>query len=79
MNPMFKAMQPKKKRPVDPNAPPRPNLLSHDKTLRETKTTIEQLQQENQELRVRLSNLESKVRAQSDYMSMLHQYISRKK
>ena len=26
----------KKKRPVDPNAPPRPNLLSQDKKLRET-------------------------------------------
>ena len=29
---MFKQ---KKKRAVDPNAPPRPNLLSHDKKLRE--------------------------------------------
>lgn len=26
----------KKKRAVDPNAPPRPNLMSHDKKLRET-------------------------------------------
>lgn len=34
MNPnMFKQ---KKKRAVDPNAPPRPNLLSQDKKLRET-------------------------------------------
>ena len=30
---MFKQ---KKKREVDPNAPPRPNLLSQDKKLRET-------------------------------------------
>jgi hypothetical protein len=28
--------KPKKKRIVDPNAPPRPNLLSQDKKLRET-------------------------------------------
>jgi sugar-specific transcriptional regulator TrmB len=28
--------KPKKKRAVDPNAPPRPNLLSQDKKLRET-------------------------------------------
>lgn len=27
----------KKKRAVDPNAPPRPNLMSHDKTIREQK------------------------------------------
>jgi len=34
LNPnMFKQ---KKKRAVDPNAPPRPNLLSQDKKLRET-------------------------------------------
>ena len=46
MSGIFKAMQNKKKRPVDPNAPPRPNLMSHDKTIRETKTTIEQLQQD---------------------------------
>ena len=79
MNPMFKAMQPKKKRPVDPNAPPRPNLMSHDKVIRDQKSTIEQLQQDNQELRTRLNNLESKVRAQGDYMNTLHQYVTRRK
>ena len=35
MNPLFKAMQPKKKRPVDPNAPPRPNLMTHDVKIRQ--------------------------------------------
>lgn len=38
---MFKA---KKKRAVDPNAPPRPNLMSHDKTIREQKDVILDLQ-----------------------------------
>lgn len=37
----FKA---KKKRVVDPNAPPRPNLLSQDKKLRETTQAFEILQ-----------------------------------
>lgn len=36
----FKA---KKKRAVDPNAPPRPNLLSHDKKLREQTDAFERL------------------------------------
>ena len=34
----------KKKRAVDPNAPPRPNLMSHDKTIREGQQAFEQLE-----------------------------------
>jgi DNA-binding transcriptional regulator GbsR (MarR family) len=34
----------KKKREVDPNAPPRPNLLSHDKTIREGQQAFTQLE-----------------------------------
>jgi predicted RNase H-like nuclease (RuvC/YqgF family) len=37
---MFKQ---KKKRAVDPNAPPRPNLLSQDKKLREQTEAVERL------------------------------------
>ena len=44
MSDMYKI---KKKRAVDPNAPPRPNLLSHEKVLKDTKVTLEQLQQQN--------------------------------
>ena len=38
---MFKQ---KKKRAVDPNAPPRPNLLSQDKKLREQQAEFARLQ-----------------------------------
>lgn len=34
----------KKKRAVNPDAPPRPNLMSHDKKIRETDQTIASLQ-----------------------------------
>ena len=34
----------KKKRAVDPNAPPRPNLMSHDKTIREGQVAFTQLE-----------------------------------
>ena len=78
MNPMFKAMQPKKKRPVDPDAPPRPNLMSHDKVLRDQKVTLEQLQAENQQLKHRLEALESKLLNQTNYLNSLHQYIHSK-
>lgn len=33
----------KKKRAVDPNAPPRPNLMSHDKKLREQTEAVDRL------------------------------------
>jgi len=71
-------MQPKKKRPVDPNAPPRPNLLSHEKVLKDTKLTLEQLQAENQQLRSRLDALESKLLSQTNYLNTLHQYVHTK-
>ena len=77
VSPLFKAMQPKKKRPVDPNAPPRPNLLSHEKVLKDTKLTLEQLQQENQQLKRRMEDLESKMRNQTNYLSYLHSVISK--
>jgi hypothetical protein len=34
----------KKKRAVDPDAPPRPNLMSHDKVIREQKDVINALE-----------------------------------
>ena len=40
----------KRKRALDPNAPPRPNLLSHEKTLKDTKSVIERQQQQIQML-----------------------------
>jgi predicted RNase H-like nuclease (RuvC/YqgF family) len=78
MSAIFKAMRQKKKRAVDPNAPPRPNLLSHEKVLKDTKLTLEQLQQENQQLRSRLEALESKILTQTNYLNTLHQYVHSK-
>jgi predicted RNase H-like nuclease (RuvC/YqgF family) len=66
----------KKKRPVDPNAPPRPNLLSHEKVLKDNKVTMDQLQSENQNLNRRVRDLEAKMSNQSAYLSELHRYIS---
>jgi hypothetical protein len=69
----------KKKRPVDPNAPPRPNLLSHEKVLKDTRVTLEILQFQNQQLSNRIDALESKLIAQTQYLNALHQSIQRKK
>lgn len=54
----------KKKRAIDPNAPPRPNLLSQDKKLRESQTIIEDLQ-------IRLRKQAEEIAAlKSNYVNM---------
>jgi predicted RNase H-like nuclease (RuvC/YqgF family) len=75
---MFDMYKSKKKRAVDPNAPPRPNLFSHEKKLKETTSSLEELQQENRLLKMRLEALESKMVTQTQYLNHLHQVISSK-
>lgn len=77
MSDIFKAMKAKKKRAVDPNAPPRPNLMTHDVKLRTAEQTIQDQAHTIAVLQNRLDALERKVRAQTDYLSQLHQRISR--
>lgn len=49
----------KKKRAVDPAAPPRPNLLSHDKTIREQNDIINRLQMQVQQQAEQIQQLKS--------------------
>lgn len=79
MNPaMLKTMKAKKKREVDPNAPPRPNLMSHDKVIRDQKATVEQMAQKLKYLERRLNDTESKLRHQTQYLSQLHSTLQAK-
>jgi predicted RNase H-like nuclease (RuvC/YqgF family) len=78
MSDIFKAMKAKKKRAVDPNAPPRPNLMTHEVKLRSAQETIDTQAQQLQSLQLRIERLERKLGAQSDYLSQLHQRIARK-
>lgn len=78
MNPLFKAMQPKKKRPVDPNAPPRPNLLSHEKTLKDVKLAADAQADMVIQLQRKVAELETKLAHQSNYLNSLHQYVMSK-
>jgi hypothetical protein len=54
----------KKKREVDPNAPPRPNLMSHDKTIREGQAAFTRLED-----RVR-DQAEEIARLKTDYANL---------
>ena len=72
MNPaMLKTMKAKKKRPVDPNAPPRPNLLSQDKKLRDQEQTVQNLHKEVSYLKDKLSSIEIKLRTQDNLVSQM--------
>jgi phage shock protein A len=69
---MLKAMKAKVKRPVDPNAPPRPNLLSQDKEIRGMKSTNELAMQQIMQLQDQVRKLERKLARQTDYLSAVH-------
>ena len=65
----------KKKRPVDPNAPPRPNLLSQDKKLREQQAAFERVigvlerqQTEIETLKSNYKNLQMSVEQLINYV-----------
>jgi predicted RNase H-like nuclease (RuvC/YqgF family) len=75
---MFDMYRTKKKKVVDPNAPPRPNLLNHEKRLKDATTTLEQVSAENRDLKRRIEALESKMVNQTAYLNQLHQYMSHK-
>ncbi len=79
MSNMFKVMKAKKKRPVDPNAPPRPNLLSQDKKLREQEQTVQDLHQEVSYLKDKLNSLETKLRTQDNLVSQMLSRLIRNK
>lgn len=70
-------MQVKKKRPADPNAPPRPNLLAHEKVLKDQKLTVAQMQFEIQTLKQQVAALTSKLTYQTQYLAQVHAKISK--
>jgi hypothetical protein len=78
MNPaMLKLMKAKKKRPVDPNAPPRPNLMSHDKVIRGQKASIDQLQFQVMQLAQEVEAMKTKLIYQTQYLQQLHSQLKR--
>ena len=66
----FKA---KKKRAVDPNAPPRPNLLSQDKKLREQQDVVVRLQMMIKDQAEEIANLKNKY---TDMQSSVNQILN---
>lgn len=75
---MLKAMRPKKKREVDPNAPPRPNLMSHDVKIRQQNETMETMFHEIQKLKDTIRRLENRLNNQQTYLEAVHQRLRNK-
>lgn len=67
----------KKKRAVDPNAPPRPNLMTHEVKLRTAQQTVEALENQVRMMTARIESLETKARSQTQYLQALHDTIRR--
>jgi len=77
MNPkLFKAMRAKKKREVDPNAPPRPNLMTHNVKIRGIEETVSHMEQQLAIANARVEALERKLQNQTAYLQSLHNAVS---
>ena len=73
MNPkMLKAMRQKPKRKIDPDAPPRPNLMRHDVKLRQQDDIINSMNREVHYLKDTVRRLENKLFNQTNYLDALH-------
>ena len=73
---IFKAMKAKKKRAVDPNAPPRPNLMTHQVKIRDQDNSIIALTAEVNRLRERVESLQIKLNNQTNYLQALHNHFN---
>ena len=75
----FDMYRKKKKRAVDPNAPPRPTLLGHEKVLKDARNTIDQQAHDLDMLKRRVEDLERKLVNQTAYLNAIHHKISYRK
>ena len=71
---MFKQ---KKKREVDPNAPPRPNLMSHDKTIRESRVEFDRLRDLVNQQADEIASLKNKYNNMQSSVDRILSYLSK--
>jgi hypothetical protein len=77
MSNIFKAMKAKKKRAVNPDAPPRPNLMTHDVKLRQQDEIIDRMNREVHYLKDTVRRLENKLFNQTNYLDALHSRLKK--
>lgn len=67
----------KKKRAVDPNAPPRPNLLSQDKKLREQTAAVDKLLRLIERQQDQIESLQNKYQNMQSSVDRILTYLSK--
>ena len=75
MSNIFKAMKAKKKRAVNPDAPPRPNLMTHDVKIRDQQHAMSVMQTEIYQLKDTVRSLQNKLNNQTVYLQAVHSKI----
>jgi predicted RNase H-like nuclease (RuvC/YqgF family) len=70
--------QKKKKREVDPNAPPRPTLLGHEKEMKVWRNQFEKLASTNTEQAITIATLERKLNRLQSQVDAMTSFINRK-
>ncbi len=68
-------MKAKKKRAVNPDAPPRPNLMTHDVKLRDQQNAMSAMQAEIYQLKDTVRSLQNKLNNQTVYLQAVHSKI----
>lgn len=71
-------MKAKKKRAVNPDAPPRPNLMTHDVKIRDQQNVISSMQHEIFNLKDSVRSLQSKLNNQTVYLQAVHSKLKNK-
>ena len=75
MSNIFKAMKAKKKRAVNPDAPPRPNLMTHDVKIKDQQNAMAAMQAEIYQLKDTVRSLQNKLNNQTAYLQAVHSRI----
>jgi len=79
MKPLMMYGAKKKKKEVDPNAPPRPTLLGHEKEMKMWRQNFNQLTQDNVSLNVTVKLLQRKINRMEIQLDALTSHIKRNK
>ena len=67
----------KKKREVDPNAPPRPTLLGHEKEMKTWRDQFEKLARTNTEQAITIATMERKLNRLQSQVDAMTSFINR--
>jgi hypothetical protein len=78
MSEIFKAMRAKKKRAVDPNAPPRPTLLGHEKEMKTWRQQFSEMTERSIQQSVEINMLRRKVNRLESQIDAMTSVVNRK-